>query len=55
MKSAAGRAIALPARPRLPEPPHAQAISVELSERELDELLDGIELSEKSPSRAKRE
>lgn len=39
---------------RLPEATHAQAISVELSERELDELLDGVELVAKSPSRAKR-
>lgn len=40
---------------RIPEPPHPDATSVELSERELDDLLDGIALSkEVAAPRARR-
>lgn len=40
---------------RMPEPPRSDAVSVELSERELDDLLDGIALeSEVSMRRAHR-
>lgn len=40
---------------RIPEPRHADATSVELSERELDDLLDGIAMNvEVSASRVRR-
>lgn len=40
---------------RIPEPPRPDATSVELSERELDDLLDGIALNaEVSAPRARR-
>lgn len=39
---------------RVPEAHHANATSVELSERELDELLDGIDLAAAPKKRADR-
>lgn len=39
---------------RPPTPTHAEASSVSLSERELDELLDGIELEVKTKTRTRR-
>lgn len=39
---------------RVPQALHAQATSIELSERELDDLLDGIDIEAPKPPRTRR-
>ena len=39
---------------RVPQAPRADATSIELSERELDDLLDGIDVDPERPARRRR-